>query len=219
MITSETILKIVLSFFLGAIIGLERELKGKSAGFRTMILITTGSTIFTIISILIVKGAGNLNGDPSRIASGIVAGIGFIGAGVIFNMRGTVKGLTTGATVWLSGAIGMGVGAGYYLLSVFSTGLVLIVLSAFKKLEEEFEKRYDHFTIKVILTYPYSLEEILKKYGITKDKLKSISYRKEDIYYHWSFMFLSSELDEEEIIEKTMMLEGIEKFELIKESL
>jgi len=219
MITTETILKIVLSFFLGAIIGLERELKGKSAGFRTMILITTGSTIFTIISILIVKGVNNFYGDPSRIASGIVAGIGFIGAGVIFNMRGTIKGLTTGATVWLSGAIGMGVGAGYYILSVFSTALVLIVLSALKKLEEEFEKKYDHFTIRVVLTYPYSIDEILEKYGISRNKLKRISYRKEEIYYHWSFTFLSTELDEEDIIEKTMRLEGIEKFELVKESI
>ncbi len=215
---TELFLKIILSFFLGAIIGIERELKGKSAGFRTIILITTGSTIFTIISYLMVSASGVCKGDPSRIASNIVAGIGFLGAGVIFNMKGTVKGLTTGATVWLSGAIGMGVGAGYYILSVFSTALVLLVLTAFKKLEEEFEKRYDMYTIKVILTYPYSLDEILKKYGVKREKLQNISYRKEDVFYHWSFTFLSSELDEEEIIEKTMSLEGIEKFELVKES-
>ncbi len=211
----ELILKIILSFFLGAIIGLEREFKGKSAGFRTLILISTGSTVFTIISYLMVENFRN--GDPTRIASYIVAGIGFLGAGVIFNMRGTVRGLTTGATVWLTGAIGMGVGAGFYLLSLFTTALVLIVLSIFKRIEEEFERRDDVYTIKIVLTYPYSLEDILKRYEIKKDKVQSVSYRKDEVYYHWKFTFLSSELDEEDIIDKTMRLKGIENFELQKE--
>src|SRR6478735_8883701 len=89
------LVKLVLSMCLGALIGAEREYKSKVAGFRTIILITLGSTLFTLVSVALVG-----QGDPTRIASTVVTGIGFLGEGVIYRETGTIKGITTAAVIW-----------------------------------------------------------------------------------------------------------------------
>ena len=110
----DIILKLFLSVVIGGAIGAEREYRSKSAGFRTMTLICLGATLFTIFSQYI--GAG---GNPDRIASNIVTGIGFVGAGVIFkgDSFGKVNGVTTAAMIWVTAALGMGIGGGYLLIS------------------------------------------------------------------------------------------------------
>ncbi|TLU99078.1 MgtC/SapB family protein [Dyadobacter luticola] len=121
----EDIYKLLLSFALGAIIGTEREYRSKSAGLRTMILIAVGSTLFTILSIKISSDAG-------RIAANIVTGIGFIGAGIIFRENNRVVGITTAAIVWVTAAVGMGIGAGFYEVSLatfFVAGLSMVILA------------------------------------------------------------------------------------------
>lgn len=126
---SEDLLKLLLSFVLGAVIGMEREYRSKSAGLRTMILIAVGSTLFTILSIKISSDAG-------RIAANIVTGIGFIGAGIIFRANNRVVGITTAAIVWVAAAIGMGIGAGYYLVTISCfviSGMSLVVLAPLQK--------------------------------------------------------------------------------------
>src|SRR5690349_11417101 len=105
------ILRLLLAAAIGGIIGVEREYRNKSAGFRTLILICMGSALFTNLSILI----GDYSHD--RIASNIVTGIGFLGGGVIFKSDNGVNGLTTAATVWITTALGMTVGGGYYIAS------------------------------------------------------------------------------------------------------
>ncbi len=121
----EMILRLLLSAALGAAIGYQRERAGKSAGLRTHVLISTGAALFTISSIY-GFGAG---ADPSRIAAGIVAGIGFLGAGAILRREGgIVEGLTTAATIWVVAAIGLAAGAGLYLVSAVATALALIML-------------------------------------------------------------------------------------------
>jgi putative Mg2+ transporter-C (MgtC) family protein len=125
----EDVIKLLLSFLLGAIIGTEREYRSKSAGLRTMILIAVGSTLFTIISI-------RISGDAGRIAANIVTGIGFIGAGIIFRENSRVVGITTAAIVWVTAALGMGIGAGYYEVSLSCfviSGLSLVILSPIQK--------------------------------------------------------------------------------------
>ncbi|TDE16671.1 MgtC/SapB family protein [Dyadobacter psychrotolerans] len=127
---TEDIYKLLLSFLLGAIIGTEREYRSKSAGLRTLILIAVGSTLFTIISIKIGPDAG-------RIAANIVTGIGFLGAGIIFREDNRVVGLTTAAIVWVTAALGMGIGAGMYAISLGSfiiAGLSLVILTPIQKL-------------------------------------------------------------------------------------
>ncbi len=119
------ILRLVLAAALGAIIGYQRERSGKPAGLRTHILICIGSALFTIGSLY---GFG-VTADPARVAAGIVAGIGFLGAGAIMRREeGIVEGLTTAATIWAIAAIGLAAGAGLYLVSTVTAAVVLIVL-------------------------------------------------------------------------------------------
>jgi len=122
----EMILRLFLAAALGAGIGYQRERASKTAGLRTHILIALGAALFTVVSIFGFSGAV----DPSRVAAGVVAGVGFIGAGVIFRgMRGEgVAGLTTAASVWVSAAIGLAAGAGLYLISIIAALITAGVL-------------------------------------------------------------------------------------------
>ena len=123
----EMILRLLLAAALGAGIGYQRERAGKAAGVRTHILVSTGAGLFTLVSIYGFGGAGV---DISRVAAGVVVGIGFIGAGVI--LRGQreeeVAGLTTAATIWITAAVGLAAGAGMYLISVIATAVAVGVL-------------------------------------------------------------------------------------------
>jgi putative Mg2+ transporter-C (MgtC) family protein len=121
----EMVLRLLLAAALGALIGYQRERAKKAAGVRTHTLICTGAALFTAAS---MYGFG-IGADPARIAAGIVAGIGFIGAGVIFHRQGgIVEGLTTAATIWAVAAIGLAVGAGLYIISAVTTAIVLAIL-------------------------------------------------------------------------------------------
>lgn len=122
---------LLLAFVLSALIGIERERNHKSAGLRTHILVGLGAAVFTLVSIY---GFGAVLGphvslDPSRIAAGIVSGIGFLGAGVIFVRQNIVNGLTTAASIWMTAAIGMATGAGMVIIAVAATGLHLLTVS------------------------------------------------------------------------------------------
>jgi putative Mg2+ transporter-C (MgtC) family protein len=123
----ETILRFLLAAALGAGIGYQRERAGKAAGLRTHILVSSGAALFTLASMYGFSGAVV---DISRVAAGVVVGIGFIGAGVI--LRGQrekeVAGLTTAATIWITAAIGLAAGTGMYLISVIATAVTVGVL-------------------------------------------------------------------------------------------
>jgi putative Mg2+ transporter-C (MgtC) family protein len=123
----EMILRFLLAVGLGAGIGFQREWSGKAAGLRTHMLVSSGAALFTLVSIYGFSGAAV---DISRVAAGVVVGIGFIGAGVI--LRGQrekeVAGLTTAATIWITAAIGLAAGAGMYLISVIATAVAVGVL-------------------------------------------------------------------------------------------
>jgi putative Mg2+ transporter-C (MgtC) family protein len=121
------ILRFLLAAALGAVIGYQRERAGKVAGLRTHILVGSGAALFTLASIY---GFGGTAVDISRVAAGVVVGVGFIGAGVIFRgLRGEeVAGLTTAATIWITAAIGLAAGAGMYLISAIATVITLGIL-------------------------------------------------------------------------------------------
>jgi len=123
----EMILRFLLAAALGAGIGYQRERVGKAAGVRTHVLVSSGAALFTLASIYGFSGAAV---DISRVAAGVVVGIGFIGAGVI--LRGQrekeVAGLTTAATIWLTAAVGLAAGAGMYLVSVIATAVAVGIL-------------------------------------------------------------------------------------------
>ena len=117
--------KLLLAALLGGAVGLERELRHKPAGLRTMMLISIGAALFTIMS---YEMAGDVGGDHTRIAAQIIPGIGFIGAGVVLRERGAVTGITSAATIFMIASVGMTVGAGFPVTAVFTTLLILVSL-------------------------------------------------------------------------------------------
>jgi putative Mg2+ transporter-C (MgtC) family protein len=129
--------RLLAAALLGAIVGLERELRHKTAGLRTNVLITVGAALFTIMSIELTKDMG----DPSRIAAQIVSGVGFLGAGAIIRTTSGIQGLTTAATVWVNAAIGVAVGGGSYRLAAMGTFVTLGVLLLLHPVEQWMEKR------------------------------------------------------------------------------
>ena len=143
----EFILRIFVAALLGGIIGLEREYRAKEAGFRTHFLVALGSALFMIVSAYGFEGAmltPEHRWDVSRVASQVVSGIGFIGAGTIIfhKSENVVRGLTTAAGLWVTAAIGLACGGGMYVLSIASTFLVLVGLEAFNFFLHKFDKRY-----------------------------------------------------------------------------
>ncbi|MBI2637311.1 MAG: MgtC/SapB family protein [Candidatus Sungbacteria bacterium] len=135
---SSIFYQLILAAFLGSLIGFEREVHGKAAGLRTYSLVSLGACLFTIVSS--VGFADAVGYDPSRVASQVVVGIGFIGAGIIFVRGEEVQGLTTAAGLWIAGAIGMAVGVKLYLIAIFAALLVLFVLWILKFVERPFHK-------------------------------------------------------------------------------
>jgi len=141
----EDALKLVLAIMIGGALGAERELRNKAAGFRTMICICVGATLFTLFSQRLGLG------DPGRVAAQIVSGIGFLGAGVIWRDTSRVSGLTTAATIWLTAALGMGLATGAYGLVFLVTAVVLVVLVLFPRFELMIEVRRRHRVYECIL--------------------------------------------------------------------
>ena len=143
----ENLIKVGMAVVVGGLIGAEREYQDKAAGFRTIILITVGSTLFTIFSV---------NMDPgftrTRVAANIVTGIGFLGAGAIVREHGKIGGLTTAATIWLAAALGMGIGAGELMFVSLSTVIVVIILLVFPSIESRIDRIRESRTYKIVVT-------------------------------------------------------------------
>ena len=134
---STAAVKLLVSFFLGAIIGIERQFRRREAGMRTFTLICMGSAAAMLISIWIPQCYPDfLNGDPGRIAAQVLTGIGFLGAGAIMQSHGSIHGLTTAACIWVVAVIGLAVGAGMYVPALIGTGLTLVILVSLEKLEK-----------------------------------------------------------------------------------
>ena len=164
-LTQSEVNKFLLATLLCGLIGAEREFRSKQAGLKTMIMIGLGSTLFTILSIKIGLGSHD------RIASNIVTGIGFLGAGVIFKEDNQVKGLTTACVIWIVAAIGMAIGAGYYEQAIGVTLVVLLALLIFPYLEDMAETRFTKRIYRIVKRYE---GESLEKYeqDIKTSKLK-----------------------------------------------
>lgn len=157
--------ELALAFGLSSLIGYEREIRQKSAGLRTHTLVGMGAALFLLVS---KYGFGDVlvNGrvvlDPSRVAAGIVAGIGFIGGGLIFVRRDVVRGLTTAAIIWVTAAVGMACAAGLWLLAVVVTGMHLIVVLVYPLIEDWTPRsRVTEATLRLILADEQTLPVVL----------------------------------------------------------
>lgn len=146
-LTQTEVNKFLMATLLCGLIGIEREFRSKQAGLKTMIMIGLGATLFTILSVKI-----DFN-SQDRIASNIVTGIGFLGAGVIFKEDNQVKGLTTACVIWIVAAIGMAVGSGYYEQATGVTVVVLLALLIFPYVENFVERRFTKRTYRIVKKY------------------------------------------------------------------
>jgi putative Mg2+ transporter-C (MgtC) family protein len=175
----ETALQLGLSFAIGTAIGLEREYRSKAAGLRTMIIICFGSTIFTQLSISMSDMA------PERIASNIITGIGFLGAGVIFKDGLSINGITTATTIWIAAALGMAVGAGEYFIALVGSVVVLIVLTVLENLTKLIVRAHQARLYKITFEedgeFIQSLENELTKLKLTFHKARDIKNESEYI--------------------------------------
>ena len=161
------IYQLLLALLIGAIIGTEREYRSKSAGLRTMIMVSLASCLFTMLSLRI--GVEN----PDRLAANILTGLGFLGAGVIFKDDNRISGITTATTIWMVAALGMAVGAGYFFLSLLGTVLVLIVLIFLVYIQEKIDELHQAHNYRILCIYQ---QETLDKYEkiFAKNQLKII---------------------------------------------
>lgn len=161
----EIWLRLAAAVAAGGLIGLEREYRDKAAGFRTLIFISLGAALFTLISVELAGG-----GDPARIASNIVTGVGFIGAGVILREGGHIAGLTTAATIWLTAALGTALGAGYYALGMAVLLIAMLVLWVFPHFEHWVDGLREARTYEVIcglgVGKEQKIEELFARHGL-----------------------------------------------------
>ena len=169
--TVGSIYKLMLSMLLGAIVGFERRRKGQTAGVRTFSLISMGATLAMLLSIYVPQEyMGLKNGDPGRIAAQVITGIGFLGAGAIIQMKGSVRGLTTAAGIWMVAISGMAVGLGMYWLSIIASGLILIILVLLEGIERRLsrgaESRIIRIRTNVILHEINDYKAVLREHKI-----------------------------------------------------
>ena len=190
----EWLTKLGLALLVGTIIGAEREYKNKSAGLRTLVLICLGSTLFTILSTEL--GARS---ETARIASNIVTGIGFLGAGAIMREGLNVSGLTTASSIWVTAALGMAVGAGEYYLSILGALTVLIVLTLFTFIQPLID-RYKtaielHITFSGEVDSIMDVEDDMNQFRLKFEKIRTIK-REGDSVFHYEVSGPKQELNQ-----------------------
>jgi putative Mg2+ transporter-C (MgtC) family protein len=181
----DLLVKLLLAVLLGGIIGFERELAGKPAGLRTNILICIGAALLMDVSTRIGIVDGHRTADPSRIAAQIVSGVGFLGAGTIMQAQGVVTGLTSAATIWVVAAIGMTVGAGFYVEGMGAGLLVTFVLAGLGGVEHWVRRarRVVSATIRTkVGTPPSDLEGMLKAHGIRIDSQRVFDHPEDRVF-------------------------------------
>lgn len=173
----DIFIPVFLAIIFGGLIGLQRERHERPAGLRTHSLVCLGATVFTLVSYLGFSNAAGIDG--SRIAAGVVTGIGFIGAGVIFRQGTLVKGVTTAASIWISAAIGLALGTRLYYLAIIVTVFGLIILSFLKNLEN----RVIHTPLYTVqLTTEKSFKEIEEIKKILKELSPDVKSKKYELF-------------------------------------
>lgn len=178
----EVCIQLLISSAIGTLIGLEREYHSKAAGLRTMIMICLGSTIFTEISMAIGEES------PDRIASNIITGIGFLGAGVIFKDGLTITGITTATAIWICAALGMAVGAGEYFVALLGSVFVLIVLAALQPITLRIERFHQARSYRIVYhpNEPFidQVEHELKRLEIDFQKKRDVKEKNSGIIFY-----------------------------------
>ena len=218
----DIVIRIVSALFLGALIGLERELTNKYAGLRTNILVCVGACIFTIISIYgfpIVPTSGEEFGtrDTARVAAQVVTGIGFVGGGAVLRHGATILGLTTAATLWIAASVGMACGAGMLGIALFSTVLTLVVLVSARFLERSVlttsTKNTKRLKVNITCLNEYSTkiyDSIIEKYSNLKEISKKMNKNDDNLTKISVIFDVSSKNPIKSIYKNFQNVQGIE---------
>lgn len=205
----EITLKLLLAVGLGGLVGLERESNQKPAGFRTNILICVGAAMMMILSGLLLQGKEGSGGDLTRIAAGVIMGLGFMGAGTIIKFQGIVVGLTTAATLWAVGGLGIIIGAGYYLPAIIFTAIIILTLILFRQIEAQYLKkliyRY-HLKTKYSKDVLINIKKLALHEGI---KFRQLTLKKEGDFSVIDFSFPSTEEKEQKFNQGLLYIEEI----------
>lgn len=188
----QVILRLSLAIVIGGSIGYERQYKNRPAGFRTHILVCVGSAIVSMMQLYLVEETisrilqnpdliGTMRADSGRMPAQVITGIGFLGAGTIMHEKGSIKGLTTAATVWVVGCLGLAIGYGYYGLSVIAGIFVFIILVSLKNLEKNILSRGNIVQIDITYYDKAEVTDYLRAYFRNHNiKIKNIEYVLED---------------------------------------
>lgn len=214
-------IRLFLATLLGGLVGIEREQNNHPAGFRTHILVCVGSTLIMLISMYgfkeFISSYPEINtiSDPARLAAQVVSGIGFLGAGTILVHGGTIRGLTTAASLWVVAGIGLALGSGFYFGAILATVLVLISLVTLNRVEKAFiRKNHIHVLDFVVEDLPGKLGEITTKIGEYQVNIRKISIQDTDPKsgcIHLSIAVrLSQRVDLVQILDELREIDGIE---------
>jgi putative Mg2+ transporter-C (MgtC) family protein len=213
---TQVIVRLLLAVFLGGLVGLEREFHGRIAGFRTHILVCLGSALIMLTSVYIFtvyQGVGVV--DPSRIAAGVVTGIGFLGAGTILRFKASVRGLTTAASLWAVAGVGLAVGCGFYTASFTAVILVLVSLFLLTKVESQIVRK-DWYKTVIVETKSGAAQLALIRAVLSnyKAEIRDFEIRRtevpENVLLELNLKLLTNKYDDE-IISEIMNIDGVSK--------
>jgi len=208
------VFRLVLSAILSGIVGFEREFHGRAAGFRTHILLCVGSTLIMLTSIHIFDVySARVPIDPARLAAGVVAGIGFMGAGTIMRYKASVRGLTTATSLWVVSGLGLAVGSGLYFGAIITTLIAMIALMFFSRLEHVMIRKNWYKTVVIEtkdgLEQLKKIREALSEYGSEINDLEA-DRSKDGTHMILKFgLKLTTNLHNAQLIEDIARLEGV----------
>lgn len=215
------IARLLLTAFLSGLIGMERESKQQPAGLRTHLLVGTGACLMMILSVtgfdaFLAEGGDVIRFDPSRIPSYVISGIGFLGAGTILVHRGSVRGLTTAASIWVAAGIGLVVGIGMYFVAVLATAIVLITLYILEKIEKKYLSSHNRTGIVVVAEdRKDTFSELQRLFGESGVEIKGIHIEMAEPYSdrrlsEYTFTINESSVDKEmELVKKLQQHDAV----------
>ncbi len=222
--TITIIIRLAFALLAGGLIGVERAYNGRPAGLRTHSLVCVSSSLLMLFSVFqwkLLDGAPfeTLRVDPTRMAQGIMTGIGFLGAGVIMKEKFSIRGLTTAASIWMTASVGVIIGMGFYLAAGISTFITLVVLSSFGWLERKLPSlKYARLKLRIKGKDVISKDEILKL--IEKHEIKGFSpsyhFNNETDSFYYQFNIRASNQDNLYKLEESLRsIKNIEEFSVI----
>lgn len=195
---TDILIKLAVSLVLGGAIGLERELGNKPAGFRTNILICTGAAMMMALSDLVLGSTPSGGSDLLRVAAGVITGIGFMGAGSVIRAGGHVQGLTTASTLWAVTALGLIVGAGYYVVAAVFTSVIVLTLSLFRRVEAAVPKKRAYAYTLSLADMDGAVDKVAEAASRLGIWIESVCLKRAEGFVQMSFGFMARDGKERE---------------------